>query len=1542
MELAPLNRKPLSKFLNIVVVLLIFTSLYIQTGSQFFNPQVILDSTPSKVHIPSLNANDPKSLNELSSLETKRITLLQEKSNSSTINNAELSLFNVFNINSKISATYDIEFESISPEAMEKNASQIYYVMNFMITDAVDYTDPLDHIENLTISNSSITKVITTWFDWNNTFDDHYSLQFLLNDTVLSTLALGEYDLSFHVKIFAGGYHYSHFTIPLPMKDLQVVMTNYPSEFNNKDESDQDFNITFTVTENDGTVTNTIDTLPRINDSSGNDINPNVTIISSTGEDVGFLRFVDLIEEGSGSFTVTVTMNGSVAGLFEEGFHNLTIQVTSSQGISASDTISNFEAKGTTFLVKILTVQVNSNSDIDPAVLTNDSQLHVDFRLNLFDNFTITYEIYENSTSGEERSNQEHLLNFQDPNQAADPTAISTTNSLIDGSGTHTFSASNLTSVGGYILLFYVQGHKTSQSLYRSTNITIYWDQLKYRYTYQDDRNNPGYGGDYGVDYQEMALGLDVNKNWSLILEIFYASDNSPAITSQISYRFSDDTLWVLLTDGEGLDIPDGKFTILKTSSVAQNLSFTCNIENGSTISPTGTKFVNETISSSSFTLEITWTFLFINLYSSNSRLNLGDITDISATAYWAHDSSNQSFFTGIINLLDVENPGFPRDMVVTNGFGSLSGYFKSEQVGRYLFSVDHIIDSEFDVTTFANTSGHFVVQVGIIWDRVSFTFSDIYNDSLPVSNQSWGVGGFFTNFGENVSLYCHGWHEYDQAPFTGNATLINFNSGASSSVAFNQDGFAIWRGDESEARTPVLYRFWAIEKENNWNISLVHKFSSQNYVQITWEKVIITMVANESYKSGTWAEIFVYYEYEINESVVDPTNIGYDIQLDNETTVREDFSLTYFRDFSFGPLNQTYTVTSMIDYSNDLTATNVDVRYIWLDQGGAPNEGFLTIKWIDDEPPVIIESQIVNLNNGTILIVIIATDSSEYWSGSGIARISLLDTRLTPAQEFPQEAEEVILSSTQTLYIFRYSYDQIINSTLYEQWEGNEDYFQFNFNATLSFNVTITDEAGLEDSFVFEDLHMDADNILPEFLIQDTVYIKASFETIGASSDVVSVADGMVTISVLAQDNEWSGLSPDSVFITMTDLDGNLSESYKMNATDVPFERYSELLFEWRGILSVFKTYIITVSIQDIAGNMINKTVEIDILDVVGPQIKSLSVDITDDRKIEIEVEFEESGLGIDYVIAELNYSGKVRLINLSYQGGVASQTLQQRIIYSASIPISFSLEDIWENKDITINIITADKSGNIEIYTSRDLNSKWGGENNGFTSEVTSEALIFNRIVQAFLIFLFIIGVVVAIRVTSRVEGYDLKKIFSESEKIPREVILVQMDEYALGVTINFFDQVQGPVPVIWEPPLLEDQEQVMLDLSDKSFSILEFIGLDEYERSGTFDFSTGSYDCTALGYSFSVDNPQARGGKENLTVVLLLRKEWGDNLLVFQDELVEKLREIRNLIESKTDPNTITMKARELREFVSRLMISLDRLYLGSSLEKELIEE
>ncbi|MFX0052097.1 MAG: hypothetical protein ACFE8U_12510, partial [Candidatus Hermodarchaeota archaeon] len=441
-------------------------------------------------------------------------------------------------------------------------------------------------------------------------------------------------------------------------------------------------------------------------------------------------------------------------------------------------------------------------------------------------------------------------------------------------------------------------------------------------------------------------------------------------------------------------------------------------------------------------------------------------------------------------------------------------------------------------------------------------------------------------------------------------------------------------------------------------------------------------------------------------------------------------------------------------------------------------------------------------------------------------------------------------------------------------------------------------------------------------------------------------ITDGAVIVTVHIQDRIWSGIDNTESFtfiqLLIIDLENDENFSKTMTIDDSSTDRsFRDVLqFNWMGNLTVGVTYQLTVIIMDIAGNTNTRTVEVTIEDHVAPRIESISITETDDRKLKIEVTVIETGEGVDFVrVGILNSQGKiVQWINLSEQviEGSGASVNQQANVYYATVSLPFELLDFISSKRYSIEVMVADREGNHKLYSSDELKAI------GLEIDGSFDPLVFHPIVLLVGAILLIFGIIVGIRITSKVEGYDMKRIFMEGEKIAREVILTQMDEYALGVTVNFFDQVQGPVPVIWEPALLEDQEQVMLDLSDKSFATLEFIGLEETERSGTFDFSTGSYECTALGYSFSIANPQARGGKENLTIVLLLRKEWGDNLLIFQDELTEKLREIRKMIETQQKPFLIEKKARELREFVSRIMLSFNKIYAGIDYELEHQEE
>jgi hypothetical protein len=326
----------------------------------------------------------------------------------------------------------------------------------------------------------------------------------------------------------------------------------------------------------------------------------------------------------------------------------------------------------------------------------------------------------------------------------------------------------------------------------------------------------------------------------------------------------------------------------------------------------------------------------------------------------------------------------------------------------------------------------------------------------------------------------------------------------------------------------------------------------------------------------------------------------------------------------------------------------------------------------------------------------------------------------------------------------------------------------------------------------------------------------------------------------------------------------------------------------------------------------------------------------------LNITIKFEEKGV-ISGVTVGIVYLGDIiKWVNLSRQqgGGIGGQTTPglNTEIFSALAQLDLDVFDFISLKTYSIVLSVSDNAGNSKYYDSRELEETWVGKN----IDESFNPLIFHPVFLLSSGIFLLIGIIVGIRITSKTVGYDLKQVMVESKKVSREVLLTMMDEYALGIIISFFDQVQGPVPVIWEPPLLEDQHQIMLDLSDKSFSTLEFVGLDEDERSSTFDFSTGSYDCTALGYSFAIENPQARGGKENLSIVLLLRKEWGDNLLTFQDVLLEKIREIRKLIEAQEPESVIEKKGRDLREFVSRLMITFNKMYSGINYEVDSMVE
>ncbi|MFX1515033.1 MAG: hypothetical protein ACFFC6_01910 [Promethearchaeota archaeon] len=1474
----------------------------------------------SSPNIPKLMSDTPishnKSLTNPIISTGKKLMISSDQKSNMTVTSQNLSpvthpLF-------QITGSYDVSIDNVSPEAMEINATNMVFELNFTIQNGQGQDKTA--FRNITISNSSFSlPPITTWEAWTPVVGtDEFSLTFILNETVLSQFSLGMYNLTFTTEVLG---HTSSDRIEFPMKDLKVSDVQIsPSEFNNKDEETQFFNITIQVTEDLQPV-----------EFLAEDQDPKITLHSSLQVGIyGELNFIEFYKNGStypyGEFIFEVSLSESVARdpAFDDAVHTLVVSVISATGISDNGT-ADFEARGIVLLTKITEVTVGSNPPFDYGELTTNGSKHVEFRVNVNDSINVKLYIWDNSS--QDYLEERRTIYYQDPNDPDDPTAVKVEDTYDNGTASIFLTANSYTPISeGYTVQFYVRGHKSSQEEDPS-NITIFWDLLEFDFIYYDKQSQLSlYPEDYYGSYEDQKLitrGVDIGDWWVLNLSIQHKSDQSPAYGAQIRYRFASDP-WEYETDGTDIDNKlNGMFTINHTSHISTSLLFECQIDNGSIIDPQGTYFVDKTYGPNTFNLTIIWTYLIIEMVpgEADQWLGTGQETNISLFTTWAHDNSA---FSGTLNVFDDEK-GTTRNIVMDNGIGFWPSLLKTK-VGKYNFSVNTVNDPQFAITKFTNPQDLLPdqrnVKIVIIWDEVYFVFSERLDQSRIITiGDSLESCSFFTNYGDIRALYCYGRHYYNNEPFVGNASLVDRDTGDLHYTIFNAYGIGNYSLDRTDARRWVEFRILQIISEPNYDVKQVRRSMSNN-ATILWEKVRITLSANKVYSHGAQSDIIVSFQYEVSTQLdINPEDIEYTLKCSNGT-VHENISWTYFSDYSFGLEIHWYNITEIFDYKTGLTG--FEIYFDWLDDITEPEIGNLTIYWVDDKAPVILEFQSYDLGNGTILIIVDATDDAEEYQGSGVADVSLFDRENI---KIPLDFISYLLSEEYGIYryIFKYSYNQT----------DLDPYFKFEFGDTLSFFAKVTDHGtpNLPDDFDLPEqysveselmiIEADYDPYSPQFISQNGTFLIISYQTI---EDSYNVRDGDVFITTRVQDHTWSGLSSNSVQLNITNIATQQSSSYQMKV-DGEVDVRSELSFRWDGNLPVGETYRFTVTITDNAGN--NKTLssEMPIEDRIPPRIYDIDLNGSEtDRTIKIEVKLIETGLGIDFVTVGLIKRNSIQWVNLTRQGGMGSQQPSEPGIevYSALVTLDFDLMDVIIPPTYSIQVIVSDLTGNEKIYSLVDLQSI-----QGIQITVQMNPIIFHPVVLILGGLLLVTGIVIGIRITSKTVGYDIQKIISESERISREEMLIQMDEYALGVTINFFDQVQGPVPVIWEPPLLEDQQQVMLDLSDKSFSTLEFV-TEETERSGIFDFSTGSYECTALGYSFAVVNPEARGGKENLTVVLLLRKEWGDNLLTFQDELLEKLREIREMVEKQQPSSQIELKARNLREFVSRLMLTFNKMY------------
>jgi hypothetical protein len=179
----------------------------------------------------------------------------------------------------------------------------------------------------------------------------------------------------------------------------------------------------------------------------------------------------------------------------------------------------------------------------------------------------------------------------------------------------------------------------------------------------------------------------------------------------------------------------------------------------------------------------------------------------------------------------------------------------------------------------------------------------------------------------------------------------------------------------------------------------------------------------------------------------------------------------------------------------------------------------------------------------------------------------------------------------------------------------------------------------------------------------------------------------------------------------------------------------------------------------------------------------------------------------------------------------------------------------------------------------------------------------------------------------------GLDKELIIAKVNDFKNEnELTTYLDLHTLGIIVSFFDQRHGPIPIIVTPEILKDNYNLLVDLSDMSFSSARFSGNFEDEIYSTYNFNPapGQF-INIISFGYALNRPEARGGAENITLNILIHKNVSELINQFIDKFQDRIHDIHKLMDKNPDKKEeVTKKIKELRMFLSKIILTYENLY------------
>jgi hypothetical protein len=154
--------------------------------------------------------------------------------------------------------------------------------------------------------------------------------------------------------------------------------------------------------------------------------------------------------------------------------------------------------------------------------------------------------------------------------------------------------------------------------------------------------------------------------------------------------------------------------------------------------------------------------------------------------------------------------------------------------------------------------------------------------------------------------------------------------------------------------------------------------------------------------------------------------------------------------------------------------------------------------------------------------------------------------------------------------------------------------------------------------------------------------------------------------------------------------------------------------------------------------------------------------------------------------------------------------------------------------------------------------------------------------------------------------------------------------------GVVISIFDQRKGPVPLVMDHSLKLEKyslrlrmgtENFLLKISDQAYSSLGFEEHDVGRRVGSIVLPSEKMIGWVQG--IQLPNPSARGGFENLSLIVLADSEYGNYLLNYQEYLYDEVDKLNVALKSKKELTKIDEILEAIRKKSVRIVLAAQKM-------------